>query len=112
MRIIDANNRRAVETLLKRDARADAAFDKRVRDIVSAVRRGGDETIAGADDLVHARHARGAVGERGDCMRAAHAEHLRHTGFERRRHHSRLRPRAHDHDLAYAGDARRHGGHE
>ena len=46
MRIIDAKNRRAVDALLKRDARADAAFDKRVRDIVNGVRRGGDKALA------------------------------------------------------------------
>jgi histidinol dehydrogenase len=46
MRIIDARNRRQVDALLKRDAKADAAFDKRVRDIVNAVRRGGDTALA------------------------------------------------------------------
>ena len=46
MRIIDARNRRQVDALLKRDARADAAFDKRVRDIVNGVRRGGDKALA------------------------------------------------------------------
>ncbi len=46
MRIIEAKNRRLVDTLLKRDPRADASFDKRVRDIVSAVRRGGDRALA------------------------------------------------------------------
>ena len=46
MRIIDAKNTRQVEALLKRDAKADAAFDKRVRDIVNAVRRGGDAALA------------------------------------------------------------------
>jgi histidinol dehydrogenase len=45
MRIIDAKNRRAVAALLTRDARADAAFDKRVRDIVNGVRRGGDRAL-------------------------------------------------------------------
>jgi histidinol dehydrogenase len=45
MRIIDARNRRQLETLLQRDAKADAAFDKRVRDIVNAVRRGGDKAL-------------------------------------------------------------------
>ena len=38
MKIIDAKNRRAIERLFKRDARADAAFEKRVRDIVNGVR--------------------------------------------------------------------------
>ena len=46
MKIIDARNRRQIDTLLKRDARADAAFDKRVRDIVDGVRRGGDKALA------------------------------------------------------------------
>ncbi len=46
MRIIDAKNRRQLEALVARDARADAAFDKNVRDIVSAVRRGGDKVLA------------------------------------------------------------------
>jgi histidinol dehydrogenase len=46
MRIIDAKNRRAVAALLTRDARADAAFDKRVRDIVNGVRRGGDRALS------------------------------------------------------------------
>jgi len=46
VRIIEAKNRRAVDTLLTRDARADAAFDKRVRDIVNGVRRGGDRALS------------------------------------------------------------------
>jgi histidinol dehydrogenase len=46
MRIIDANNRRQLDTLLRRNAKADAAFDKRVRDIVNTVRRGGDKALA------------------------------------------------------------------
>jgi histidinol dehydrogenase len=46
MRIIDAKNRRRLDALLRRDAAADAAFDKRVRDIVNAVRRGGDKVLA------------------------------------------------------------------
>jgi len=45
VRIIDGKNRRAVEALLKRDTRADAAFEKRVRDIVNGVRRGGDRAL-------------------------------------------------------------------
>jgi histidinol dehydrogenase len=64
MRIIDAKNRRAVETLLRRDARADAAFDKRVRDIVDGVRRGGDKVLArfaerfdGATEPLEVTHA-------------------------------------------------------
>ena len=46
MKIIDAKNRRAVEALFKRDSGADASFDKRVRDIVNGVRRGGDRALA------------------------------------------------------------------
>src|SRR5712675_3765256 len=46
MRIIDAKNRKQIDALVKRDARADAAFDKRVRDIVKGVRRGGDKALA------------------------------------------------------------------
>lgn len=46
MRIIDAKNRRQLNALLVRDDKADAAFDRRVRDIVNAVRRGGDKTLA------------------------------------------------------------------
>lgn len=45
MRIIDAKNRRQVDALLARDSKADAAFEKRVRDIVNAVRRGGDAAL-------------------------------------------------------------------
>jgi histidinol dehydrogenase len=45
MRIIDAQNRRQVEALLSRDGREDAAFDKRVRKIVTAVRKGGDKAL-------------------------------------------------------------------
>ena len=46
MRIIDAKNGRQIEALFTRDTREDAAFDKRVREIVSAVRRGGDKVLA------------------------------------------------------------------
>jgi len=46
VRIIDAKNRRAVEALFKHDSRADATFEKRVRDIVNGVRRGGDRALA------------------------------------------------------------------
>ena len=46
MRIIDAKNRRAVEALFKHDSRADVTFEKRVRDIVNGVRRGGDRALA------------------------------------------------------------------
>ncbi len=46
MRIIDAKNRRQLDTLLRRDTGADAAFERRVRGIVRAVRRGGDTALA------------------------------------------------------------------
>jgi histidinol dehydrogenase len=48
LKIIDSKNRRQVDTLLTggRVARADAAFDRRVRDIVNGVRRGGDKALA------------------------------------------------------------------
>ena len=48
MRIIDAKNRRQVDALFARggNARADAAFDKQVREIVTGVRRGGDKALA------------------------------------------------------------------
>ena len=46
MKIIDAKNRLAVEALFKHDSRADVAFEKRVRDIVNSVRRGGDRALA------------------------------------------------------------------
>jgi len=50
MKIIDAKNRRQVDALVsfsrRRGTRADAAFDRRVRDIVNGVRRGGDKALA------------------------------------------------------------------
>jgi histidinol dehydrogenase len=46
MRIIDSKNRRQVDALLRRDGRGDAAFEKRVRDIVNGVRRGGDKALS------------------------------------------------------------------
>jgi histidinol dehydrogenase len=46
VKIIDAKNRRAIAALLARDGGADAAFDKRVRDIVNRVRRGGDRVLS------------------------------------------------------------------
>lgn len=46
MKIIDGRNQRKVDALVARDARTDAAFDARVREIVSAVRRGGDKALA------------------------------------------------------------------
>jgi histidinol dehydrogenase len=46
VKIIDGRNQRKVDALVARDARTDAAFDARVREIVSAVRRGGDKALA------------------------------------------------------------------
>ena len=46
MRILDADNRRQIDALLKRRTAADPAFDRRVRDIVHAVRRGGDQALS------------------------------------------------------------------
>ena len=46
MRIIDSKNKRQVDALLRRDGRGDAAFEKRVRDIVNGVRRGGDKALS------------------------------------------------------------------
>ena len=53
-----------------------------------------DVAVAGPDDLVHARHRVGAVGERGDRVRAAEPEQPRDAGFDRGGHHHRLRSRA------------------
>src|SRR5262245_17045657 len=46
MRIINATDRRQIDALLTRDAREDAAFEKRVREIVTGVRKGGDRALA------------------------------------------------------------------
>jgi histidinol dehydrogenase len=46
VRIIDVRNRRQVDALLRHGERADAAFDRRVRGIVTGVRRGGDRALA------------------------------------------------------------------
>ncbi len=46
MRIIDADNRRRLDALLKRRTAADPAFERRVRTIVNAVRRDGDRALA------------------------------------------------------------------
>jgi len=45
VRIIDANNRRALTRLTAAAATADAGFDRRVRSIVDAVRRDGDGAL-------------------------------------------------------------------
>jgi len=46
VKIIDGKNQRQVDALVARGARPDAAFDARVREIVNAVRRGGDKVLA------------------------------------------------------------------
>ena len=46
MKIIDGKNRRQVAALFARDARSDSAFERKVRDIVNGVRRGGDKALA------------------------------------------------------------------
>jgi histidinol dehydrogenase len=48
LRIIDSKNHRQMDALFARgrDARTDAAFDRRVREIVNGVRRGGDKALA------------------------------------------------------------------
>ena len=46
MKIIDGKNRRQVAALFARDARSDVAFERKVRDIVNGVRRGGDRALA------------------------------------------------------------------
>jgi histidinol dehydrogenase len=45
VRIVEATNRRAVERLIATASRDDAAFERRVRAIVSAVRTGGDRAL-------------------------------------------------------------------
>ena len=45
MRIVSAANRAALERLLARDPRADAAFERRVRGIVDRVRAAGDRAL-------------------------------------------------------------------
>ena len=72
---------------------------------------GGDVGVAGAHDLVDARDALRAVGERGDRLRAADHEHARDAGEARGQQRLGRRPRRGHHDLAHAGDLRRHGGH-
>jgi histidinol dehydrogenase len=47
VKVIDANNRRALGDLLARGTRTDRAFDRRVRAIVDRVRVGGDAALAG-----------------------------------------------------------------
>jgi histidinol dehydrogenase len=45
VKVIDANNRRAIGDLLARGTRTDRAFDRRVRAIVDRVRVGGDAAL-------------------------------------------------------------------
>jgi histidinol dehydrogenase len=46
LRIIDSDNRRAVDSLLHRATQVDRALDSRVRRIVDGVRRGGDDALS------------------------------------------------------------------
>ena len=45
LRIVDSNNRRAVQALLAPERVRDATTDRRVAAIVSGVRRGGDRAL-------------------------------------------------------------------
>jgi histidinol dehydrogenase len=47
MRIIDANNKRALATVFATDQHADRAFERKVAAIVRRVREGGDTALAG-----------------------------------------------------------------
>src|ERR1035441_9923569 len=72
----------------------------------------GDIKIAGADDLVHALEARGSVGQRGDCMRAAQAIELRNAEQMRGGERFRSGFGRDDHDALNAGHLRGTGGHQ
>ncbi len=76
------------------------------------VLRGSHEPVAGPDDLVHARHRLGAVGERGHRLRSADPEQPARPGFQGGGHDDGVRPRARDDDLAHACGPRRDGGHQ
>ena len=70
-----------------------------------------DVGIARSHDLVDRRNRRGAVGKRGDRLRAADRERPRHLGDVRRGQHQRawgaVRDRHDHHDLAHSRDLRR-----
>jgi hypothetical protein len=72
--------------------------------------------VAGADDLVHLRHAAGAVGEGSDCLGAADGEHPIDPGERRGSEHQRVLfagRRRHDHDqFADPSDPRRDRVHQ
>ena len=68
--------------------------------------------VAGADDLVHARHRAGAVGHGRHGVRAADAEQAIDTRLERRGEHRGVRPRARDDHLGHAGRPRGNRGHQ
>jgi hypothetical protein len=89
---------------------ADYAVDRALRQY--------DIQVAGAGDLIDLRHSLGAIGHRGDRLRATDSEHAIHAGQVRRRQHNlghlagiALRGRA-DHDLLDASDARRDRRHQ
>ena len=70
MRIVESSNRRAVRALLSPERTRDAATERRVAEIVSAVRRGGDRAL-----IRYARELDGLSGPievtRGEMRRAA-----------------------------------------
>ena len=74
--------------------------------------RFGDVDIAWADDLVDPRQRLRAVGERGHGMRAADGDHAVDPGQRGGRKDQRIRIGTHHHELAHAGNLRRHRVHE
>ena len=76
----------------------------------------GHVGVAGAGDLVHARHAGRAVSERGNGLRAANGESAAHARHVRGGQHQRIAlaaRRGHDHDdFAHARHVRGHGVHQ
>ena len=70
------------------------------------------QSAARADDLVHAGDGGGAVGQRGNGVRAADAEQTRDASFERGRHHHRCWAWADDDNLADAGSRGGNRGHQ
>jgi hypothetical protein len=73
---------------------------------------GCDPSVAGADDLVDARHRLCAIGQSGHRVGAADAEQPRDAGFECRRHDHGVRPGADRHDFTHAGGGGREGCHQ
>ena len=77
---------------------------------------GGDESVAGAGDLVHRRDRSGAIGERGDRLRAADAIDSLNPRQPRRQQNQRVhlavRRRRRDDEAGNARDLRRDGVHQ